>query len=69
MPHPSENSGPTIIEDIIVNMFTQLSVQMGNMTTRMDRLEYEGNHNTTQCHIMPKEIGSCGDNVSDGREK
>lgn len=46
-----------------MGMFTQLSVQMGNMTARMDRLERGGHRSRAQCHVVQEETGSCSDDA------
>lgn len=68
MSHPSENSRPATMEERMVEMFTQLNIQITNMATRMDSLEQGGNHNLAWCQTIQEEIGSYGDNVGDRRE-
>lgn len=40
MSHQSAYSRPTTIEERIMDMLTQVSVQMGNITSWMDHLEW-----------------------------
>lgn len=40
------------MEERIMDMFSQLSVQIGNMTARMDHLEREGQRSHARHHVM-----------------